>query len=199
MKFQQNFFVVDQALRILWVGGDWDDCALRNDGENCVANAVLSTPLTQHITDMRTADAMAQMVRTVIEVKRPLRFDYRCDSPNEVRRYRMTIQPLKEDRALLVHDLRDAEMLPIPHTRWTYSEKARARKCSMCCAVNINGTWEEPVSLGVPHPREVLFALCSDCQTRINDAISATAAGRESREDVRAAFSPGIALNNRDD
>ncbi len=180
MKFQQNFCVVDSSLRLLWVGGDWDDFALSNGGAACIANSVLSTPLTAHITDVRTADAVADMVRAVLDLQRLLKFEYRCDSPAEIRRFRMTIQPMKDGRALMVHDLRDAEMIPVPLVPWRFDPTADALKCSMCCSVSVGSDWVDPVELGPDHPSDVAFTLCPACGGRIDHAIAATQSGTDS-------------------
>lgn len=179
MKFLQNFCVVDSSLRVLWVGGDWDDFALSNDGKACVANSVLSTPLTAHISDVRTADAVAEMVRAVLKQQRPLKVEYRCDSPAEIRRFRMTIQPMKDGRVLMVHDLRDAEIISVPLVPWRFDPMADALKCSMCCSVSVGSDWVDPVVLGQDHPRDVAFTLCPSCGGRIEKAIATTASDGE--------------------
>lgn len=177
MKFQQNFCVVDSSLRLLWVGGDWDEFARRNGGTRCLANSVLSTPLTAHITDDLTAGAVVKMVQTVIRLHQPLKLDYRCDSASEIRRFRMTVQPLKDARALIVHDLRDAELLSVPMQSWRFDPHAESRKCSMCCAVEMGDDWVDPIHLTTPHPPTVSFILCPHCRDRVDGAIRAAQSG----------------------
>lgn len=194
MKFQQNFCVVDSALRVLWVGGDWDEFALRNGGAGCVANAVLSTRLTAHIVDVRTADAVANMVNAVLDLQRPLKIDYRCDSPEEIRRFRMTIQPMKDGRALMVHDLHDAERLAVPMTLWRFDPTARSLKCSMCCAVTVGGDWVDPAQTPEDHPSKVAYTLCPNCDTRVEAALAAVQSGREQEELQRPGIGAGFNL-----
>lgn len=177
MKFLQTFCVVDSSLRILWVGGDWDDFALMAGAEAATANRVLSTKLTGHITDIETADKVAEMVDTVLKVKRPLRMEYRCDSPEEVRRFRLTIQPLKDDRALMVHDLHDAMRLDTPMEPWSFDPSGKEVKCSMCSRVHLPIGWTDPADLSFPHPQHVRYGMCPQCTMRADTAIRAVVMG----------------------
>ena len=113
VKFQQVYYVLDPELRLIWVGGEWDEFALSNSGSNAIANAVLSTSLLGHISDEPTRRATVQMIEAVQEVQAPLRIDYRCDSPSMLRRFLMTIQPMRDNRVLIVHDLRDARRVAV--------------------------------------------------------------------------------------
>lgn len=160
-----------------------------------MANSVLSTPLTAHITDVRTADAVAEMVRAVLDLQRPLKFEYRCDSPNEIRRFRMTIQPMKDNRALIVHDLRDAEMIPVPLVPWRFDPMAEALKCSMCCSVSMGSDWVDPLQIGPAHPRDVAFTLCPSCGGRVESAIAATQSGQDSEDFQTAGLGAGFKLD----
>lgn len=195
MKFQQSFCVVDSSLRLLWIGGDWDDFARRNAGERALAVNVLATPLDDHITDPRTADKVAQMVQTVLNTKRPLRMEYRCDSPDEMRRFRLTIQPLKDNRAVMVHDLRDAIRLEIPMTVWTFDPDARDMKCSMCGSIEMAGSWVDPLESRVSHPETVCYTLCQSCEARADAAINATITGESPQEVEPVVIKAGIKLD----
>lgn len=172
MKFTQTYCVVDHDLRILWVGGDWDEFAQQNGGPEAMARAVLSTSLTDHISDAETAHAMREIVHAVISHNRPLRLDYRCDAPYELRRFRMTVQPLRENRALIVHDLKDAVRLREPIIEWHHDPRARSVKCTVCCAVGDGADWVDLAAQDAPHPAEVSYALCPGCLERVAVAIA---------------------------
>jgi hypothetical protein len=145
--------------------------------EAATANRVLSTKLTGHVTDIETADKVAEMVDTVLKVKRPLRMEYRCDSPEEVRRFRLTIQPLKDDRALMVHDLHDAMRLDTPMEPWSFDPSGKEVKCSMCSRVHLPIGWTDPADLSFPHPQRVRYGMCPQCTTRADTAIRAVVTG----------------------
>lgn len=194
LKFQQSFCVVDSSLRLLWIGGDWDDFARNNAGEKALANNVLSTPISDHITDIRTADKVAQMIHVVIDTKRPLRMEYRCDSPHEMRRFRLTIQPLKEDRAVMVHDLRDAILLDTPMRVWGFDPNARDYKCSMCGSIEMAGSWVDPLESHVPHPEVVCYTLCQSCEVRADAAIKITITGKMPEELSEVPIRVGLKL-----
>lgn len=195
LKFQQSFCVVDSSLRLLWIGGDWDDFARKNAGEGAVANAVLTTPLTSHITDIRTADKVAQMIQVVLDTKKPLRMEYRCDSPDEMRRFRLTIQPMKDDRAVMVHDLRDAITLENPMQVWSFHPNARDLKCSMCGGIHLDGAWVDPLESHVPHPTTVCYTMCEGCEARADAAIEATIKGDVPEDVLEVAIKAGLSLS----
>ena len=180
MKFLHCFCVVDSSLRILWVGGDWDDFALRNGGDTVLANDVLATRLTDYITDSATVGTVEQMVRVVIESQGTLRMDYRCDGPDELRRFRLTIKPMKDARAIMVHELRDAIRLESPMTEWSYDPAARDQKCSVCGLVHMSGgSWQDPTEPGAHHPALVYYTVCPPCLARINAAVDDLAHGAD--------------------
>lgn len=180
MKFQQCFCVVDSSLRILWVGGDWDDFALSNGGGAVLANEVLATRLTDYITDLATADTVVQMVHAVIETKGTLRMDYRCDGPHELRRIRLTIKPMKDSRAIMVHELRDVVTLDPPMTAWSYDPAARDMKCSICGMVHGPGQpWRDATLPGTQHPLYVNYTVCPTCVARIEAAVNGIVDGAE--------------------
>lgn len=192
LKFLQTFCVVDSSLRILWVGGDWDDFARQAGGDFATSNNVLATDLTRHISDIETADKVAEMVRTVLRFQRPLRMDYRCDSPQEVRRFRLTIQPLKEGRALMVHDLQDVLRLETPMVEWRYDPIEGDVKCSMCSKVHLPVGWKDPSDLTFPHPPQVRYSICPDCVTRADTAIHAVLRGENLEEMTMSVPKSGI-------
>lgn len=183
LKFLQSFCVVDESLRILWIGGDWDDFARRNGGEAIVANNVLSNKLTSYIADIVTADRVEQMVLAVVATQGTLRMDYRCDAPYELRRFRLTIKPMKDNRAIMVHELRDAIILDPPMPEWAYDPMARAEKCSVCGFVHTpNQPWTDPTLPEIGHPPLVTYTICPPCTGRIEAAINGLASGEEPAE-----------------
>ena len=171
VRFHQVHCVLDDQYRLLWVGGDWDDFALANGGRSAKANEVLSTSLFAHILDASTRRAMTVVIEAVREARLPLKVDYRCDSPTVLRRFQLTIQPMKENRVLLVHDLRDARSFERPLTAWTYDPDATEVKCSFCCAVQHGSDWIAPEDLETPHPAVVRYRLCPACEAGIDEAV----------------------------
>ncbi|GEM_PF-1370756 len=193
LKFFQSFCVVDSSLRILWVGGDWDDFARSNGGVSALSNTILSTRLTAHIADRATADRVSQMVQAVLETRRPLHLDYRCDAPHQVRRFRLTIQPMKHGRAVMVHQLLDAVQVDPPMVAWRYDPLARSQKCSVCGAVLVDQTWLDPTLPEFEHPSRVGYTTCPTCDARIAAAL------RELVETVaETEFAEVVALQDRD-
>lgn len=165
MKFLQVYAVVDTSYRLLWVGGEWDEFALQNAAQSALANTVLSTSLMAHIAGDDTRQLTARLIDAVLTAKKPLRLEYRCDSPSMARKFLLTIQPMKDDRALMVHDLRDAWHFSPPLTPWHYDPHARDCKCSYCGNVMFDGTsdWVSCDEIEERHPAFVTYAVCPGC------------------------------------
>lgn len=172
MRFQQVHCVLDDQYRLLWIGGDWDEFALANGGSRARANDVLSTSLFAHVLDRPTRVALTALIEAVRETRQPLKVDYRCDSPTVLRRFQLTIQPMKENRVLLVHDLRDARSFERPLAAWSFDPEAEQEKCSFCCAVHHQGGWVAPEDLDGPHPEKVRYTLCPHCDDGIAQEIA---------------------------
>lgn len=190
LKFLQSYSVVDHNLRILWVGGDWDEFALENEGPAAVANRVLSTRIDDHIVGDETKAAFNALVRAVLESHNELKIDYRCDSSHHLRRFQLTVRPMKDDRALLVHDLRDVQTFSRPHLYWRYRHDADAAKCSFCNSVQIgDGPWIPSESLE-SHPSMVRYVVCPACAANIEEAIDAARNNRKPRSPLVNGFGP---------
>jgi len=182
LKFLQTYSVVDRELRILWVGGDWDEFALENQGPAAVANQVLSTRLLDHIVGDDTRSAWIALLDAVFDTQKELKLDYRCDSPRKLRRVQLTIRPMKDDRILMVNDLRDVQTFVKPFGNWHYRHDATSAKCSFCNSVRHDGgQWITPEVLE-NHPVAVRYVVCEACQAHIEEAINAV---RENRKPVR--------------
>jgi hypothetical protein len=173
VKFQQVFAVVDSSYRVLWIGGEWDEFALSGGAKGALANAVLSTSVMSHIAGDETRAETARMINTVLEHKRTLRLEYRCDSPSMARQFLMTIQPMKDDRALMVHDLRDAWHFATPLNRWHFDSGAQDAKCSFCGSVRLEGDegWTSCDDIGDRHPTYVRYEICVPCREAIDRAV----------------------------
>lgn len=181
MKFQQVYTVVDGAYRVLWVGGEWDEFALGGGANGAVSNAVLSTSVMAHIAGEDTRAATARMIDAVLTHKRTLRLEYRCDSPSLARKFLMTIQPMKEGRALMVHDLKDAWHFSPPLNRWHHDSAAHDAKCSFCGSVRLDGDsgWTRCDDIGDRHPTQVTYEVCLPCRAAIDWAVETVVQGTE--------------------
>ena len=192
MKFQQVYYVLDTEFRILWVGGEWDEFALANSGANARSNEVLATSLMAHVADQTTRDVLARVITAVIDAQKPLRIDYRCDSSTMLRRFQMTVQPMKEGRVLLVHDLRDAKSFARPHVPWQHDKTASDFKCSFCNSVRLQGAehWVAPENLDIEHPERVAYSICEPCEGRVTEVIEALGEGLHPSRTSTAGFGP---------
>jgi hypothetical protein len=173
VKFQQVYAVVDGEYRVLWVGGEWDEFALSGGANGAISNKVLSTSIMAQIAGEETRGATRRMIDAVLEHKRTLRIEYRCDSPSMARKFLMTIQPMKDGRALMVHDLKDAWHFSPPLNRWHYDPTALDVKCSFCGSVRLHGesSWTTCDDIGDRHPTGVTYEICATCQSAVNHAV----------------------------
>ncbi|RYI35787.1 MAG: hypothetical protein EON48_00610 [Acetobacteraceae bacterium] len=173
MKFLQVYAVVDTEYRLLWVGGEWDEFALQNAAQQSLANNVLSTTLMAHIAGEQTRKLTARLIDTVLDTKRPLRVEYRCDSPSMARLFLLTIQPMKDGRALMVHDLKDAWHFSPPLNMWHYDPQAKDCKCSFCGDIRFGQAteWTSCDDIGDRHPTHVSYEVCLSCQEAVADAV----------------------------
>lgn len=192
LKFQQVYYVLDPDSRILWIGGEWDEFALSNGGSSAQSNKVLATPLANHVAGGETRAALARMIDAVRAVQGPLRIDYRCDSPTLLRRFQLTIQPMKDNRVLMVHDLRDARSFDQALPHWHADDAAEARKCSFCGAVHQLGRgWNFAEDLGAEHPTAVDYVICPACAAQIDEVVSSLHQRRAPGIATTGGFGPG--------
>jgi hypothetical protein len=128
-----------------------------------------------------TRSATAQMIDAVLEHKRTLRVEYRCDSPSMARKFLMTVQPMKDGRALMVHDLRDAWHFAPPLNRWCYDPTALDTKCSFCGSVRFDGEtdWTRCDDIGDRHPSHVTYEICQSCRESVDHALDKVRNGTE--------------------
>jgi hypothetical protein len=179
VKFLQVYAVVDTEYRLLWVGGEWDEFALQNAAQYALANNVLSTSLMSHIAGEESRALTARLIDTVLTTKRPLRLEYRCDSPSMARLFLLTIQPMKEDRALMVHDLKDAWHFSPPLNMWHYDSNAPDCKCSFCGDIRFKdaSVWTSCDDIGDRHPKHVSYEACPSCREAVADAVEKVVQG----------------------
>ena len=117
-----------------------------------------------------------------------------------MRRFQLTIQPMRDDRALMVHDLRDAQTFLTPLDPWHFHPAAEAEKCSFCCSVQQrDGQWCRPEALSTGHPTEVRYRVCPRCADRLREATQATFTGIIPGKPVVNGFRPVLAVSDDDE
>ncbi len=200
MKFQQVYAVVDSEYRMLWVGGEWDEFALQNAAQHALANHVLSTSLMAHIAGDETRQLTASLIETVLQTKEPLRMEYRCDSPSLARLFLLTIKPMKDGRALMVHDLKDAWHFSPPLNQWHYDPNARDCKCSFCGNIRFFGAsdWVSCDDIGERHPVHVTYEVCGGCRSKVAQSIETVLSGNETAPELEENRLPDLSMRRQD-
>jgi hypothetical protein len=85
---------------------------------------------------------------------------------------RMTMSPLRNDRLLLVHDFVHEERSGESNVSWLFAPDARARKCSICCAVEFGDLWMDPFDATNPHPHFVTYGMCPECRRMVASKLA---------------------------
>jgi hypothetical protein len=166
-------YVVDGTNRVVAVDRDWDAKAARTDGGAGVMRAqVVGQPLDRFI----AGDATKMFVRAALDAARLLQqtrvLPYRCDSPEERRRFEMVISPLVDGNVQVEHRLVSSEAR-LPRGRIPESPLQAGWRCSQCLWVRLAGSTEwRDVDGFVPLAQDV----CPPCGRRVFDS-SATAPG----------------------
>lgn len=162
----QTNCVLDEANRFLYVGGDWDGFAEANGGQAAAGAAIGGRPVFDFVQGFETRTFLNAALFAVRDRARPFVSDYRCDGPGIRRFMRMTIAPLRHGRVLMCHDFLHAERAGA-EVATLFAPGARARKCSVCCAVEFGDVWLDPFEAGRGHPHHVSYTMCPDCRGRL--------------------------------
>jgi hypothetical protein len=130
--------------QIIFVNNAWDEFATANEGEHLARGHVLRRYLWDFITDSTTQQLYRDVLKRV-RSGRPVRFGFRCDSPDRRRLMEMDILP-KENRAIefrtrtVAEERREPQVLLEVHQN---RNDELLRMCSWCKKVDIGGDWAE--------------------------------------------------------
>ncbi|MDT8319362.1 MAG: hypothetical protein RQ826_02420 [Xanthomonadales bacterium] len=165
---------------IVYVNEVWDLFALANSGEHLTATRVLGRPLWDFITD-DTSRRLYRVVLAKVRDDRPVRFDFRCDSPDCRRLLEMEVSRGQHGSTefrvrTLAKEKRQPQALLDPY-RPPSGELLCV--CAWCKRVDMGDRWtevEEAVSLlGLPERSllpEVTHGICEDCNARMVATLS---------------------------
>jgi hypothetical protein len=131
---------------VLEIHGDWDRFALENQAPELLARTVRGRKLTESVVDPETRLIYVALLKRVLETGEPIRFTYRCDSPDRARHMSMRIDPVGPDvlrfrSKLLREEPRDALALL---DRDAARSRETLKMCGWCNRVNAAGDrWKE--------------------------------------------------------
>lgn len=166
------YYRLDRDDRIVEVGGNWDQFAQQNGGDEIVSHRVIGTPLFKYIDGETSRDHIWTAVDSVRKLSAPRKLAYRCDSPDLKRYMEMLIKPDVAGGVVVEHTTLRVEPLT-PTIRFVSGGASQALviRCSMCSRVRIKGLWIEPDAamaerLIAPNAtHRVAYGVCVECRT----------------------------------
>ena len=174
-------YSVDPQDRVRFVGGDWTDFAVANEGLALDKSQVLDRCLWRFISGLENRLVYQQILSFVRLHKRVVRFLFRCDGPQERRLVGMRIAPEPdggccfESAILHRHRQKHFALLDLrgPKTNDTVA------LCNWCMRVDCGPLgWRtlddqcvhRSVFVADPGPRPV-FTICPDCLAAVRHAL----------------------------
>lgn len=158
------------------VSPNWDAFALANDGSHLVAKYVVGRPLLDFITDDTTRLIYALVFERLSSRTEPLKFPFRCDSPDKRRSMEMTLQPLPEGGLRLESRVLYVERRPPVAVLDARAERGDGllRMCSWCKRVEVAREWVELERyvadsgvMSAPKPPRVTHGMCPSCSAEV--------------------------------
>jgi hypothetical protein len=175
----QVHYVIDAEDKLIDLGKTWDDFALANDGEAVVSAEVVGRSLWDFIFDESTALLYKSLLTRLRATGNPIRFPFRCDSPDLRRHLVMTLSPLQNGNVEFRNSI--VELEPREAKAFFQAAVAGAKEyfymCSVCNKVRSRSSrdWKEVEDAfethisSCEHPVQVLYKVCRHCARRIEE------------------------------
>ena len=172
---------IDGANRLVWFNEAWIEAARQHGGGDQMPARMLGSDLLEAMSDPTVRELHAAMIRHV-RAGKTVRYDYRCDTPDQRRLFGMEIRPRPDGEVEFATVLR--QKVSRPPLRMLLAGLPRAaeryvRICSWCQRVAMpDGRWLD-VELAVaesrllaadPLPR-ITHGICEDCEARVMAAL----------------------------
>jgi hypothetical protein len=166
-----SHYILDPDLKIIEVGGAWDQFAAENEGRELGFERVHDRSIFEFVTGDNTRlwlEALLQLARIRQE---PVARPYRCDSPLIQRHMEMRVIPLEGGLLKVEHDLietRDRSVRVELEAAGPGSVRSPVMRCSVCGKIRQEGAWVE-ADEGVTDGSVrflVAYTVCPLCNTR---------------------------------
>lgn len=142
-------YVIDENMRIVAVGGDWEKFGQENQALNLSFCDVKNRSIFDFVMGEASRLWLHSLIRMVIETKEIVRQSYRCDSPEAKRYMLMTITPQDNGHLTIEHTLTSEKArgnrLEINYA-CTETEASTLMHCNVCGHLRIDGEWIDPDS-----------------------------------------------------
>jgi hypothetical protein len=172
---QRSFiWVIDHADKIVFVNDDWLAFARENDAPHISASSVLDQPLWRFIQGQETIQIYKQIFGKLRAGKSPLKFPFRCDSPECRRFMEVELDLLLENGVQLTSKILRKEPRPPMDLLSPSGQESEEflRICSWCKKVYLpEGEWVEVEDavraldlFGPPSMPRITHTICNACK-----------------------------------
>ena len=137
-------YVIDENMRIVAVGGDWEKFGQENQAQNLSFSDVKNRSIFDFVLGETSRIWLHSLIRMAMETKQTVHQSYRCDSPDAKRYMLMTITPEENGNLTIEHTLTSEQ--PRQHrVEINYSasenENAKVLHCNVCGKLHVDGEW----------------------------------------------------------
>lgn len=171
---------IDAADIIRYVNSAWKQFARDNDANDDLTNHAVGRSLWTFIYGQATSELYRVILRHVRQNRKPVRFPYRCDSPDVCRKLEMEVIPLDNDAVEFRNTLVETTTRPtsVQLRCPSFAGDPLLARCSMCNKVKCADEWIEVdkavsqrhILLG-EEPTLVIYGVCEDCSQRVSNML----------------------------
>lgn len=160
----------------------WSNFAIHNGAPGLKGDAIVGQNLFDMGTDEEVLRVQMDLHRRILERQRSvISFEYRCDSPDTIRRMRMSLRPLVEHQRVVAVLYQSILLEQVPRPRMSLFERFETGElvtlCTYCHDVawppgasDKDRTWIEPEEYyrrGGPAEVVVSHGMCPECYDRV--------------------------------
>ncbi|MEM9300807.1 MAG: hypothetical protein AAGE01_01770 [Pseudomonadota bacterium] len=161
----------------------WDAFAAANKGDAALSDRIVGRPLREFISGDSTQMWVNALIAYARLLDKPVRRDYRCDSPTEKRYMSMEITPLEDERLRVENRLLRTEDLGGELNFVTAGADGErfTQRCSICNKLRVHDVWVEPHPTALEQeaseraPIPVIYTVCSSCRDALHTQPQYTA------------------------
>ncbi len=174
-KLIQNKYVLDADDVIVAVGEGWDQFALANGGERATAEHVLGRDLWTFVSGRETQAYLNAILFACRMDNRGFRISYRCDAPEEMRLFRLTVRPVERGKLVMEHEIIRTRESAASAEVVRLADRYDAARCSICCAFKVGEEWIDAYARPDRNYFAESFGVCPACRRKLATQLAADA------------------------
>jgi hypothetical protein len=149
---------------IVKVSPNWNTVASEQSCDSVGASVVISRPLDDFLKGDSTIMLMEALLKRIRLNRIPIARDYRCDTPELTRYYKMTLE--FEDSGLIrITHIHTGSVPKVIHRQVTYAGRLGKKRCSMCGRLHLEAGWVDINDLPASFTEiPVYYGICEECQ-----------------------------------